>query len=282
MYQQRRHPKQQSARRSPSTLLFVFSLLATAFASHAELPLKPPKHGGVYVVAHRGVHNGIPENSLPAYQKAIDIGCDFVEIDVRTTKDGQFVSIHNATIDAYVEGKTGRVKEMTLDELRALDIGIRHGEQWKGTQIPTFEEILDLCKGKIGIYLDLKDAPIAPLVEAIKARGMEHDVLWYVGGNNLKELKGQCPDCIEMPDPGPESNLARMLEELRPRVVASVWRYYSKSFVEACHKAGAIVIVDESDPSCWEDAVSWGSDGIQTDHPAELIDFLVERRKKSG
>jgi len=51
------------------------------------------------------VHNGIPENSLAAYQKAIDLGCDFVEIDVRTTKDGRFVSVHNSTIDSYVEGK---------------------------------------------------------------------------------------------------------------------------------------------------------------------------------
>jgi glycerophosphoryl diester phosphodiesterase len=108
---------------------------------------------------------------------------------------------------------------------------------------------------------------------------MEREVLWYVGGNNLKDLKRECPDCIGMPDPGPESNLATLLDEHRPKVVASVWRYYSKSFVEACHKAGAIVIVDESDPTCWDDAVAWGSDGIQTDHPEELIDFLMDRKR---
>ena len=61
----------------------------------------------VYVIAHRGAHKNMPENSLPAYRKAIDLGCDFVEIDVRTTKDGRFVSMHNSGIDEYVQGSGG-------------------------------------------------------------------------------------------------------------------------------------------------------------------------------
>ncbi|NIA15310.1 MAG: hypothetical protein GWP08_14670 [Nitrospiraceae bacterium] len=241
------------------------------------LPLRPPKNGGVYVVAHRGAHNGIPENSLAAYQKAIDLGCDFIEIDLRTTKDGKFVSMHNREIDAYIEGATGLVAEFTLAELRALDIGKRVAPEWEGTRIPTFEEILDLCKGKIGIYLDLKSGPIEELAELIEERGMEHDVLWYISSGRVKKLREVCPECIAMPDPGAEKGLPRLLERVKPRVVAAVWRHYSPSFVEKCHAAGAIVIVDESDPDCWEDAVAWGSDGVQTDHPEAFIEFLKQR-----
>lgn len=263
--------------------MFAVSLcLVTAFSAFADIGLKPPKHGGVYVVAHRGAHEGIPENSIAAYQKAIDLGCDFVEIDVRTTKDGKFVSVHNSTIDAYVPGKTGKVKEMTLEELRALDIGARIGDQWKGTTIPTFEEILDLCKGKIGIYLDLKDAPVPELVKIIQAKGMEKEVIWYVGGKNLADLKSSCAECFEMPDPGPEKNLAKLLEEHKPRIVASVWEFLSKSFVESCHKVGAIVICDEDGTDCWKDMLAWGTDGIQTDHPADLIAYLQERQKTAA
>lgn len=262
-----------------STLPIVASLLF-AVCAIADIGLKPPKHGGIYVVAHRGAHEGIPENSLAAYQKAIDLECDFVEIDVRTTKDGKFVSVHNSTIDSYVPGKTGKVKEMTLDELRALDIGARVGDQWKGTKIPTFEEILDLCKGKIGIYLDLKDAPVPELVKVVQAKGMEKEVIWYVGGKNLSDLKSSCPECFEMPDPGPEKNLAKLLDEHKPRIVASVWEFLSKSFVESCHKAGAIVICDEDGTDCWKDMLAWGTDGIQTDHPADLIEYLQKNPKK--
>ena len=61
---------------------------ASEAADSSKSFLRTPKHGGVYVVAHRGAHNGIPENSLAAYRKAIELGVDFVEIDIRATKDG--------------------------------------------------------------------------------------------------------------------------------------------------------------------------------------------------
>lgn len=251
--------------------------LALGVGDAADTPLKPPAHG-VYVVAHRGAHEGIPENTLPAYQKAIELGADFVEVDIRTTKDGRFVSIHNADLKAYTDGAvTARVRDLTLDELRAVDIGSRVGPEWKEARIPTFEEILDLCRGKIGIYLDLKDAPVEPLLELIRARGMERDVLWYAGPAKLRQVAELCPECVPMPDPGPEKNLENLLETHKPKVVASTWDQYSQSFAEKCHRAGAIVIVDESGPDCWEQALAWGTDGIQTDHPADLIAFLKSR-----
>ncbi len=139
-----------------------------------------------------------------------------------------------------------------------------------------------LCKGKIGIYLDLKDAPVPELVKIIQAKGMEKEVIWYVGGKNLTDLKSSCPECFEMPDPGPEKNLAKLLADHNPRAVASVWEHFSKTFVETCHKAGAIVICDEDGTDCWKDMLAWGTDGIQTDHPADLIKYLQERQKTAA
>ena len=77
-----------------------------------------------------------------------------------------------------------------------------------------------------------------------------------------------------MPDPYTEKLLPLMIKKFNPKVIAASWKNYSKTFVETCHTSGALVLVDESDPSCWQEAVDWGSDGIQTDHPAELIKFL--------
>jgi glycerophosphoryl diester phosphodiesterase len=188
------------------------------------------------------------------------------------------VSIHNSTVDAYVEGVTGKVADFTFKELRALDIGIKHGEAWKGTQIPSFEEILVLCKGQIGIYLDLKDAPVKPLMKLIKKHDMEDRIIWYCGPNEHDEVKKRSKKCVSMPDPGPEKNLAKIIERFEPTLIASTWKNYSKSFVQTCHDAGAMVIVDESDPSCWDECVAWGSDGIQTDHPEKLIAYLKERK----
>lgn len=248
-------------------------------AAGLDLPFPPAQHGGVYVVAHRGAHDGIPENTLPAYERAIELGCDFVEIDIRTTKDGHFVSIHNATIDAYtMDGTTGAVHDMTLAELKAVDIGSRVGPEWADTRIPTLEEILALCRGRVGIYLDLKDGDVEQIAAIVRAYGMTDYTLWYgVGRRIVERVNAACPECIPMPDPGPERNLPALLEHTRPKVVAAVWRHFSPSFVQACHAAGAIVIVDEQDPSSWEDAVEWGANGIQTDYPEALIAFLRDR-----
>jgi glycerophosphoryl diester phosphodiesterase len=142
-------------------LLLLLCLSPAAVAAPDEF--RAPKHG-VYVIAHRGAHVGIPENTAAAARKAIELGADFIEIDVRTTKDGKIAVVHNATVDAYTENAKGRVKDFTLDELKALDIGTRVGPQWKEERIPTFEELLDICQGKIGVYLDVKDARIEDLL----------------------------------------------------------------------------------------------------------------------
>ena len=264
--------------RIPIVVFLLFGVAAAA-QQKVDLPLRPPNTGGIYVIAHRGAHQGIPENTIAAYAKAIELGCDFVEVDIRTTKDGHFVSIHNRTVDAYVDGVTGEVREFTLAELQALDIGSRVGPKWKGAKVPTFEEILDLCKDRCGIYLDVKDAPIADLAALIQAKGMENQVVWCISPREVTALREACPECVEMPDPGAEKNLRRVLETHRPRMVSPVWRDFSPTYVPTCREFGVTVFVDEDDSTSWPDALAWGADGIQTDHPAELIAFLKDRER---
>ncbi len=266
-------------------IALALMLLAGALSAgdNSQTPeLRPPRQGGVYVVAHRGAHQGIPENTLAAYRKAIELGADFVEVDVRTTRDGALVSIHNESVDAYARDISGKVAAFTLEELRAMDIGSRVGPEWADERIPTLDEIFTLCKGKVGLYLDLKAADTNKVLEAVRAHAMENDVLWYAAPARLRIVQETCPKCWIMPDPGPGKLLPRILNSFRPRVVAAVWRFFSADFVKVCHDAGAIVIVDESGPDCWEQALEWRADGIQTDHPAELISFLKARAQTRG
>jgi glycerophosphoryl diester phosphodiesterase len=268
-----------------SIYLLIISALIPIIAQVAEPQNAFRKaRNGIYVVAHRGAHNGIPENSLAAYQKAINLGCDFVEIDVRTTKDGKFVSMHNATIDSYVTGKKGKVRDYTLAELLSLDIGSRTGPEWKDTRIPTFEQILQLCQGKIGIYLDLKDAAVAPLIDLIKKYGMDRDVLWYLTANRIKEIREiatLCPDCIPMPDAGPARNIDQVLNQVKTIMLATDMGQLTEEFVQNSHALNAMVTVDEKEgtESEWEQILHWKTDGIQTDRPEELIKFLNNRKK---
>ena len=261
-------------------ICLALSCLTAAVCADEPRYATPPHQGGIYVIAHRGAHAGIPENTLAAYRKAIELGADFVEIDLRTTRDGALVSIHNRTVDAYVlDGTRGNVSDFTLAQLQTLDIGTRVGPRWKDERVPTFDEILRLCKNKIGIYVDLKQADIDRVAARIQAHGMQRQVVWCIRPDQVAAVRLACPECIPMPDPRSEATLPAMLKQMTPTIVAPVWNDFSATFAGKCHAAGAIVFVDERESTAanWQQALDWGADGIQTDAPEELIEFLAQR-----
>ena len=256
----------------------ALTILVKDIAKESHL-LPPPKHGNIYVVAHRGAHIGIPENSLPAYQKAIDLGVDFIELDIRTTRDGEIITCHNSEIDAYTIEETGHVNDFSLAEIKQIDIGIKIGPEWENTQIPTLEEVLQICQGKCGVYLDLKEAPIEKIVKLLRKYNMESSALWYSPSIRFRmfhKLKKQCPECIPMPDPVSPRLLPFTIKIMKPRVIATVWDAFSPEFAKSCQDANILSIMDEDNPSTeeWRKAIEWGVNGIQTDDPESLIEFL--------
>ncbi|WP_419211317.1 glycerophosphodiester phosphodiesterase [Maribacter sp. X9] len=259
---------------------FVYIVLFPILRMYAQddtTQLVKPKNGNTYVIAHRGAHLSVPENTIAAYENAINMGCDFVEIDLRKTKDGHFVSVHNETVDAYFDHKSGRVGDFTLSELRDTPLG--KNSKGDNEYVPTFEEILRLCKGRIGIYLDLKEADIASQVQLIKKYGMEHDIIWYIYPDSEKEImtiQELCNACWIMPDPGPEKKLLHFLKKIQPKLIASDMSELTESFVATAHVNGSKVFVDDKkgNEEEWLQMISWGTDGIQTDQPGKLIELL--------
>ncbi len=260
-------------------LILYLGFSVKAFSQQSSY-LPKPKNGNTYVVAHRGAHNGIPENTLAAYQKAIDLGCDFVEIDIRKTKDGRFVSVHNKTIDAYTEGQIkGKVGNFTLAELKQLNIGKRIGPEWEKERIPTFEEVLKLCKGKIGIYLDLKEPDVKAQIDIIKSYDMQRNIIWYIPASRMKvikEVKNYCNECLIMPDPGSKKNIQRVVEKVHPLLLATDMGELSEDYIKIAGKLNVKIITDDQKGNMeeWKRILKMGTDGIQTDNPKELIDFL--------
>ena len=92
----------------------------------------------IVVIAHRGEHRAHPENTLPAFQAAIDAGADSFELDVRTTSDGRLVLMHDARVDRTTNG-SGAVRAMTFDQIRALDAGAKFSPQFAGTKVPSLD-----------------------------------------------------------------------------------------------------------------------------------------------
>lgn len=118
--------------------------------------------GPAMIVAHRGCHVEAPENSLAAFKRCIYLGIDMVETDVQPTKDGVLVLMHDATVDRTTDG-TGKVSDMTLAELKKLRLRLGKGgpdAPLTGETIPTFEEAMEVMRGRILVDLDAKGADL--------------------------------------------------------------------------------------------------------------------------
>lgn len=121
-------------------------------------------------IGHRGAAGYVPENTLSSFQKAISLGVDMIEFDVRLSKDKQLVIIHDATVDRTTNGQ-GKVRNLTLEELKKLDAG-------GGEKIPTLPEVLALFKNKCQFNIELKVKNIAkPVVDLIQKENLVNRVL---------------------------------------------------------------------------------------------------------
>ncbi len=233
-------------------LLFLFLL-----ASH------------ITVISHRGEHLAHRENTLPGFQAAIDAGADFFELDVRTTSDGKLVLMHDRTVDRTTNGK-GLVRELTFEQIRGLDAG--------GSPVPTFEEALNLAHGKIGVYVDSKDIAPAALVAALEKTDMSDKVVIYGDGIFLKSVLVLRPALKVMPEADDAATVKRLIDALHPRVIAFDAGDFKDDVIALAKEAQADIYVDRLGPAdrmeMWQDAIDRGATGIQTDHPAELVQYL--------
>ena len=107
------------------------------------------------IFAHRGASGYAPENTLEAFRLAMEQGADGIELDVHLTKDGEVVVIHDETLDRTSDGQ-GKVRDYTLEELKKFSFH-NHIEKYKGVQIPTLKEVLDLVENSsMKVNIELK------------------------------------------------------------------------------------------------------------------------------
>ena len=257
------------------------------------------------VVAHRADWRNAPENSLQGIQNCIDMGVDMVEIDLKKTKDGHLVLMHDKLINRTMNGK-GRPEDYTLAELKALRL--KNGAGCKTRhQIPTFEEVMTLCKGKIMVNVDkgydyFKEAyaileKTGTVGQCVMKAGLPYEQVKSENGDvldkmifmpvvNLQKADAEAvidsylthmsPKAFELVfnNDGPE--VLRLIDKVR----SSGARIFINSlWPELCggHDDDRAVELHEPDES-WGWIIGRGAKLIQTDRPALLLDYL--RTKK--
>lgn len=256
--------------------LLIILLAAGIPQSLPELPA--PRHTFT-VIAHRGDHATVPENTLAAYQQAIDRGADYIETDLRTSSDGQLVIMHDNTVDRTTNG-TGKVSELSYAALRSL-------KTEDGRQVPDFREVLELCKGRIHIYLDFKDADVKAAFRMIKETGMEKQVLVYINKASQytawRTVAPHIPLMLSLPEDVKDvAALNAFLDKHPVSALDGDFRQYTRPMLDAAAKRGVAVWPDiqgpDEGPALWKKAIDTGLRGLQSDKPAALAEYL----KKTG
>ena len=263
----------------------------------------------VWVAAHRADYVFAPENSIQALENAIYFGADLVETDVRLTKDGHVIMMHDYTVDRMTNG-TGRVSNLTLEEIKAL----RLKNNWGGAtdyQVPTLEEFIQVAKGKVCLYLDkagydLPGHEEGHLVKELLKILKKHDVLeesvfvlnWpyekakRIFGEDLEKVI-YCP-VIEDKIPDLETYVNEYIEKLSPvafqfrfdslktrtyQLLPKVLASGSKAFVAATwdtHTANHSdrVSIFKRPSEGWGWLITQGFSILETNYARDLIRYL--------
>jgi glycerophosphoryl diester phosphodiesterase len=128
---------------------------------------------GFEIVAHRGAPQGVPENTLPAFERALELGADAIEMDVRLTKDGVPLIFHNFYLDGATNA-SGPIFGHTFAQLRELEL-VGGGEYPDGHRIPSFREVLEAFAGRLGLEIELKGPePESAEVVAAELQRFQH------------------------------------------------------------------------------------------------------------
>jgi glycerophosphoryl diester phosphodiesterase len=257
-------------------------LLAVSRLSLAESPL---------VIAHRGASDDAPENTVVAVKLGFEQGAEFVEVDLRLTKDGRVVLLHDATTKR-TGGEEFRGADETLATLQRLDVGAFKGSQYAGERIPTLEEALAVVPAGKGMFLEIKTGPeIVPALErAISKSDLKPEQIVFISFNfdALKLAKERMPQhrAYFLPSLGKKGSKQSLSEDLDAAIARSRGLFdgldlkaslTSPEFVERARAAELPVYVwTVNDEKLARAMIEAGVAGITTDRPRWLRGLLAE------
>ncbi len=168
--------------------LLLLTLCCAALTVSASIP---SKGAGPLIIAHRGASGYAPENTMAAFELAERLGADFIELDVRMSKDGELVVIHDTTVDRTTNF-TGYVHNYSLRELQGMDAGSFFSADYSNETIVPLQEVMDRFAGRIGILIEIKDPPLYPGIEEKLAEIVRrYELLQYITGiGGIESIQG--------------------------------------------------------------------------------------------
>jgi glycerophosphoryl diester phosphodiesterase len=247
-----------------------------------------PDSRQIVVWGHRGAKAYAPMNTLPSFQLALDQGAQGIELDVHRSKDGYPVILHDFTVNSTTNGE-GRITDMTLAEIKALDAGSYFGEAYKGVQIPTLNEVFELVGQRMIVNVEIKsesmdtDGVEQLVADCIQRHSMEqHVVVSSFNALTLKRFRQVMPQIplgylhqtgYESPGYGTESAILREdCEAWHPNHYMVDESYMQQA--KALNKRVNVWTVN--DPQRARELRDLGVDSLITDAPDVILKAVAE------
>mgnify|MGYP001028452862 FL=1 len=236
------------------------------------------------VCAHRGRSGIFPENTLPAYEAAIELGADFIELDVRRTADGEIICLHDPTVDRTTDG-AGELSSLTLAQVQALDAGSWKGAEHAGARIPLLREVLEQIAPHMVIHIEIKQRGIAEqVVEIVRETGaLRRVAIISFDFDDLRTAKAAEPAAAcglitsKPKEEGPEGELALIASALEcgANFISCGHRAITPTLVRECHLVGLSLIAWTMDtPEDLRPMVDLGVDMLCSNFPERALEVL--------
>lgn len=252
----------------------------------ASIPQSPLDNGdGFWVIAHRGVSGSYPENTLSAFQAAIDIRAEMVELDISTSKDGIPVTVHDRTVDRTTDFE-GDVQSFSLEELKRMEVGAWFSEEFRGEEFPTLKNSLELMKDKIAVNIEIKTEAVSDETEGgvvdkalqvVKDLDMTSSVIFssfdYRVMEQLNVLDPKMAKAL-LYEASQSAELlpSELVQKYKVDIFNCSYKQLSEEWINDLQKHKIPYFVyTVNEPELMRELIEKGVSGIFTDFPQELI-----------
>ncbi len=261
------------------TVMFVAGLAGMGYANPAAQGR--PSSEDIEVVVHRGANFLAPENTLPSARAALKYGAEWIELDVRKSKDGVLYNLHDETLDRTTDGH-GPIHLVTSSEIERLDAGSWFGPAFRGLKVPRIETMLDSLKGKANVFFDVKKGtPVADLVKLVRAKGFEkNSFFWFADAKMVPEFVKLAPEMKIKVNASDIEGIKKWQAVCRPSYVEIEPENITKNLVNYCHKNGILVMaaIQNGNEETYKKAIQVQPDLVNIDQP-ELWARVVAESK---
>ena len=250
------------------TVMFVAGLASMGYANPAAQGR--PSSEDIEVVVHRGANFLAPENTLPSARAALKYGAEWIELDVRKSKDGVLYNLHDETLDRTTDGH-GPIHLVTSSEIERLDAGSWFGPAFRGLKVPRIETMLDSLKGKANVFFDVKKGtPVADLVKLVRAKGFEkNSFFWFADAKMVPEFVKLAPEMKIKVNASDIEGIKKWQAVCRPSYVEIEPENITKNLVNYCHKNGILVMaaIQNGNEEAYKKAIQAQPDLVNIDQP---------------